>query len=95
MFLIHRVMQITSEQSACRQHIVEHYPFKLYNTSQNCSVEIGYLDNLRNGVVVLDDTLLRLRQIKRKFTDFSARRVVGACKCRVTTELNTSMRVTA
>ena len=42
-----------------RQHIGEHGPFKLY-TSQNCSVEFGYLDNLRNGVVVLDDTLLRL-----------------------------------
>ena len=43
-----------------RQHIGEHCRFNLY-TSQNCSVEFGYLDNLRNGVVVLDDTLLRLR----------------------------------
>ena len=55
--------QISREQSARklfrRQHIGEHCPFKLY-TSQNCSVEFGYLDTLRNGVVVLDDTLLRL-----------------------------------
>ena len=42
-----------------RQHIREHWPFKLY-TSQHSSVEFGYLDNLRNGVVVSDDTLLRL-----------------------------------
>ena len=31
------------------------------NTSQNCSVEFGYTDNPRNGEVVLDDTLVRLR----------------------------------
>ena len=37
-----------------------HCLFKLY-TSQNCSVEFGYLDNLRNGGVVLDYTLLTLR----------------------------------
>ena len=42
------------------QHIGEHCHFKIY-TSQNCSVEFGYLDNFRNGVVVLDDPLLRLR----------------------------------
>ena len=56
--------QITREQSARnsfrRQHIGEHCPFKL-NTSQNCSVEFGYIDNPRNGEVVLDDTIVSLR----------------------------------
>ena len=51
--------QITGEQSARnsfrRQHIGEHCPFKL-NTSQNCSVEFGYIVNPRNGEVVLDYT---------------------------------------
>ena len=52
--------QMTREQSAWklfrREHTEEHCPFKLY-TSQNCSVEFGYSDNLRSGIVVLDDTL--------------------------------------
>ena len=56
--------QITREQSVQnsfrRQHIGEHCPFKL-NTSHNCSVEFGYTDNPRNGEVVLDDSLVRLR----------------------------------
>ena len=56
--------QITREQIARNtfrhQNIGEHCPFKL-NTSQNCSVEFGYIDNPRNGEVVLDDTIVRLR----------------------------------
>ena len=42
------------------------WPFKL-NTSQNCSVEFGCTNNPRNGEVVLDDTLVRLRNEQDAF----------------------------
>ena len=86
--------QITREQRARnsfrRQHIGEHCPFKL-NTSQNCSVEFGYIDNPRNGEVVLDDTIVRLRHLTGRISAksreispvFFTRRVVDASKCHV------------
>ena len=53
---------ITREQSTQnsfrRQHIGEDCPFNL-NTCQHCSVEFGFIDNPRNGEVVLDYTLVR------------------------------------
>ena len=66
--------QITGEQSARnsfrRQHIGEHCPFKL-NTSQNGSVEIGYIDNPRNGEVVLDYTLVEVTTLSGRISDKS------------------------
>ena len=56
--------QITREQRARRlfrrQHNGEHCTFKLYTAQIRC-VEFGYLDNRRNVMVVLEDTVLRLR----------------------------------
>ena len=52
--------QITREQRARkrfrRQHNGEHCTLKLY-TAQIRSVEFGYLDNRRNGVNILEDTV--------------------------------------
>ena len=51
-------------------------------TAQIRSIEFGYLDNRRNGVDILEDTVYDMNrthfgQIKRKRSCFSARRVVG------------------
>ena len=64
------------------QHIGEHCPFKL-NTSQHCSVEFGYLDNLPNGVVALDDTLLRLWDEQEAFRTNQEKTHLFFCTARV------------